>query len=989
MIGMTPADASKAASATPSPNATPGQPTTDSTVYAPGLTVRVRDELWLITKVTQSVDGYLLTVRGLSDFVRDSTASFYTAIDTVEVVDPARVRVVPDDSPGYRTSRLWLETTLRQTPVPLYQDELSVAEDMLMDPLDYQLSAVKKALSQENLRPRVLIADAVGLGKTLEIGMILSELIRRGRGERILVVTPKHIMEQFQQEMWTRFAIPLVRLDSAGIQQIKQKLPGSRNPFTYFSRVIVSLDTLKAEKHLINLKSVRWDVVVMDEIHNATNAGTKNNDLAKALAPTTEALLLASATPHNGNPESFKEILRLLDPTSVLPNGDIDQEAVDRLLIRRHRHSKEVASVVGPKWAERAEPKNIPVEASAEEIAVAHEIETTWVHPEGQSPIPEAQNKKGQTYTDRLFPWTLVKSFLSSPAALDETITTRRKSVAADDTHQRQALERLQELNAKVTRQNSNKYAALVDYLQEIGVGKGKQTRAVIFSERVATLHWLKDNLAKDMKLGKGAIEVMHGGLSDQEQMHLVDAFKRTDSPLRVLVTGDVASEGVNLHTLCHHLIHYDIPWSLIRIQQRNGRVDRYGQTNPPQITALLLDTLGSGIGELHVLRRLIEREHEAHAVLGDAASLMGKHTVRGEEDEIRKVLRGEAGFDDAIKRPEQVLEEAPANEQSLIDALLARASRLSQSPTVPDPQATAPDPATSSTGATSLYSSEIAYLQDALNAAFHNQPEKPVTSNGVAFAQHANGVAELAPPEDLRRRLDVLPQDYLAQRRVRESFQLATTHELGDDLLRRARTGDDGSTWPRAHFLGPLHPVTDWAADRALASLSGGQIPAIRAAEGTLDFPTVLLMATLTNKRGQVVSRAFVTVANGILPQTILNPVDWLHGVGLTADAINPGDLTLPENAQQLIADSVTIARGQLTPMMQAARTQAQERIDYWMQRAEHWEHSKHDTHAAHSRTVRRSQDLLQQEKALIASLAPDRELIRPLVLVLPYDHT
>lgn len=159
--------------------------------FAPGLTVKVRDELWLITGVAQSVDGYMLKVRGLSEFVRDTTASFYTALDTIEVVDPSRVEVVPDKSPRFRTSRLWLETTLRQTPIPLYQKELSVAREMLMDPLDYQLSAVQKALSDDNLRPRVLIADAVGLGKTLEIGMILAELIRRGRGERILVVTPE------------------------------------------------------------------------------------------------------------------------------------------------------------------------------------------------------------------------------------------------------------------------------------------------------------------------------------------------------------------------------------------------------------------------------------------------------------------------------------------------------------------------------------------------------------------------------------------------------------------------------------------------------------------------------------------------------------------------------------------------------------------------------------------------------------------------------
>lgn len=229
--------------------------TTDN--FAPGLTIEARDESWLITHVARSTDGYRLKVRGLSDYVRDQPATFYTALDEVSVLDPAHVKVVVDDSPNYRRTRLWLETAMRQTPVPLYQEELSVSEQMLADPLNYQLTAVKKALSPENLRPRVLIADAVGLGKTLEMGMILAELIRRGRGERILVVTPRHIMEQFQQEMWTRFAIPLVRLDSAGIQQVRQKLPASRNPFTYFPRVIVSMDTLKSPKYRAQLEKVR------------------------------------------------------------------------------------------------------------------------------------------------------------------------------------------------------------------------------------------------------------------------------------------------------------------------------------------------------------------------------------------------------------------------------------------------------------------------------------------------------------------------------------------------------------------------------------------------------------------------------------------------------------------------------------------------------------------------------------------------------------
>src|SRR5690625_5352878 len=124
--------------------------------------------------------------------------------------DPTTGTVSIEGSPSSRRARRWLEATMRKTPVPLYQESMSVADRMLADPLDYQITAVKKALSSDNLRPRVLLADAVGLGKTLEIGMILAELIRRGSGERNLVVTPRNVMQQIQQEHRYRFALTLV-----------------------------------------------------------------------------------------------------------------------------------------------------------------------------------------------------------------------------------------------------------------------------------------------------------------------------------------------------------------------------------------------------------------------------------------------------------------------------------------------------------------------------------------------------------------------------------------------------------------------------------------------------------------------------------------------------------------------------------------------------------------------------------------------------------
>src|SRR5699024_5899581 len=147
----------------------------------------------------------------------------------------------------------------------------TVANGRLIDAKEYQQTPVRKILAPQNLRPRILLADAVGLAKTIEIGLILAELIKRGRGDRILIVTPKHVLEQMQHEMWTKFALPFVRLDSDGIAAIRRSLPATRNPFTYYKRAIISIDTLKSDRYLAHLRKHRWDAVVIDESHNVTN----------------------------------------------------------------------------------------------------------------------------------------------------------------------------------------------------------------------------------------------------------------------------------------------------------------------------------------------------------------------------------------------------------------------------------------------------------------------------------------------------------------------------------------------------------------------------------------------------------------------------------------------------------------------------------------------------------------------------------------------
>jgi superfamily II DNA or RNA helicase len=939
---------------------------------APGSLVVVRDEEWLVTAVERTRDGHLLRCQGLSEFVRDTAASFYEGLDDIRVLDPAQAIVVSDVSHYYRRSRLWLEATLRKTAVPLDGTSVTVSAAMLANSLGYQQTAVRQALDPANLRTRILLADAVGLGKTLEIGMILAELARRGRGERILIVTPRHVLEQMQHEMWSRFALPFVRLDSQGIQRVRQKLPATRNPFTYFRRVIISIDTLKNERYLSYLRHHMWDAVVIDESHNLTNVSTQNNQLARVLAPNTDALILASATPHNGKAESFAELIRLLEPTAVRPDGQVIEEEVKRLVVRRHRHSSEVASVVGADWAERKELQHWLVPASPAENDVAQELESVWLHPTGgASPYSGAGSG--------LFPWTLAKAFLSSPAALRETIRERVRRLSARPTragqHEIEALGRLEELAAYADNTDSGKYQRLLVYLRNIGVGPRSATRVVVFAERVPTLTWLRKHLTVDLQMPAEQVVILHGGLADDAQQAIVDSFKQTTSPIRLLVTGDLASEGVNLHKQCHELIHYDIPWSLIRIEQRNGRIDRYGQQQAPQITTLLLhpDTT-SFSGDLRVLSRLVEKEHEAHSALGDVASLMGKYDVGEEEEAIRKVLAGQADLDDVVKNPAEV------GQENSITGLLARIMAGSAAAPPSPPESPAP----------SLYENELGFLREALAEAYPD-PGASVAAGGVEWREHAQqSIVEFVPPPDLRQRLEDLPQTYLAERKVMDRFKLVTSKERGKALLDEALSDESTSSWPEAHYLGPLHPVISWAADRALASLGRNQVFAIR---GSVEHPTLLLLGTLTNRRGHVVASAYLTAEfpNPANPAFCMvtpheSAAAMASAAGISTSASNPGPASGAKDLQALIAPAVQVASSEMSAVFAAAAESVELRVKEWSRRTADWTHEA-DALIQRSELQRRRLSV-DEEQAVAARMTPERQLIRPLLVVVPLDH-
>ena len=194
--------------------------TTKTHNIAAGIRLTVRNEDFLVTDVKKDI----IEVEGITELVKGMKFIFDLSLENYEVITPESTRLVADTTNGYRKSKLFIETILRNSS--FYSEGIEIANKAAIRPSNYQFTPTIKALSLP--KPRILIADGVGLGKTIQVGIFLTEMIRRGKGQRILVVTPKSILSQFQQEIWSRFSIPLVRLDSQGVDRINAIIPSNR-----------------------------------------------------------------------------------------------------------------------------------------------------------------------------------------------------------------------------------------------------------------------------------------------------------------------------------------------------------------------------------------------------------------------------------------------------------------------------------------------------------------------------------------------------------------------------------------------------------------------------------------------------------------------------------------------------------------------------------------------------------------------------------------
>ena len=766
--------------------------------YAPGMRVIIRDEEWMIRKCdSNSFKTYTLQCVGLSPLVRDKTAYFISDLEKIVVIDPAKTTLVPDRSSRFVRSRLFLESQWRQK-IPT-DAKLHIGQHAVMDVMPYQLEPAAMSLARP--RQRILMADGVGLGKTLEAGILISELIARGKGRRILVVTVKSMMAQFQKEMWERFSIPLISLDSAKIQRIRRDLPSNHNPFHYYDKTIVSIDTIKRDsEYRVHLEHARWDIIVIDEAHNVAKRGNSNSQrarLADRLSSQSDTLIMLSATPHDGSARSFASLMNMLDPTAIPdPDNYTEQDIKDNgddikgLFIRRFKKDIQDQAMGGFKERHIAE---VPCTATPKEEA-ALEAFLTY-----ESLLPKTENGK-------LRDMTLKKAMFSSPAACLKSVQGRMSRLAKEGTEdaikERRALSILERALQEIGPQDFSRYQELLKLLRDPEYGwnyRAADDRLVIFTERIETMRWLAEQLVLDLRLPATAVQRLHGGMSDIEQQKIVEEFGRDDAPVRILVASDVASEGINLHYLSHRMIHFDIPWSLMVFQQRNGRVDRYGQKVSPDIRYMITRSTNEEIrGDMRILQVLIRKEAEANKNIGDVGALMNLYDQDAEEQLTYRAMEESTA--------EDFEQELTIDEGASLEDLFA--DLLDDASTVADDSFHSASTVAETVEDHTLMS-DGAFLEGTVRLLAQERPYK-------IQPLHDTQGFEIRWTHDMQRRFrNVLPPE--ATPNIDDWLMLSSDKGfVARENRRSLQNALEEDSWPKVHYLWRQHPIMQWANDKA-----------------------------------------------------------------------------------------------------------------------------------------------------------------------------
>lgn len=518
-----------------------------------------------------------------------------------------------------------------------------------IDPLPFQIEAVYGyVLKQPHIR--FLIADDPGAGKTIMAGLIIKEMKLRGLVRRILIVVPGHLKDQWRRELKEKFNEKFVVLDRHTFNAHYGENPWERN-----EQIITSIDFAKQEEILPTLSSVHWDLVIVDEAHKmaAYSYGdkvskTQRYKLGEVLSNTSNHLLFLTATPHKGDPENFRLFLDLLMPGFFADSQMVEKAVKNRETPLLRRLKEDLKDFEGKPIFTRRFPITVKFELSDKEKELYNEVSRYVLEQYNKALVDD--KKRNIAFALMI----LQRRMASSTYALLKSLKRRKekleKVLKGEDQQDKrvsidvEALEDLEESerwqkekewesislakNPEELKQEITTLEILIEKAKEIiesesevklselrkaieeGFRKIEEMdgnpKILIFTESKDTLEYL----VKKIRNWGYKVNVIHGGMNIDERIKAEKIFR---DETEIMIATEAAGEGINLQ-FCHIMINYDIPWNPNRLEQRMGRIHRYGQRKDVYIFNLVAEDTREG----KVLARLFDKLEEIKNKLGN-----------------------------------------------------------------------------------------------------------------------------------------------------------------------------------------------------------------------------------------------------------------------------------------------------------------------------------------------------------------------------------
>jgi superfamily II DNA or RNA helicase len=550
----------------------------------------MRGERWRIVRYVGYADAAVIEAVGCDPANRGGRARFLLPCEPLSRLPALSAPRVVRPATWRRVARHALATAC-----PAW-NSLRAARDAVLDIIPFQLEPALALVRGAGCR--FLLADAVGLGKTIQAGLMIAETLARRPDARALVIAPAGLRDQWRDELHRKFGVQPAILDAAGVARLAAQLPPDINPWSTQSIAITSIDYVKRPEVVRALEALTWDVIVFDEAHNLAGRSDRAG-AAAVLADRARVVALLTATPHSGDDAAFARLCDLGNPGGGEP----------LVVFRRTRAD---AAFAGSRRAPLLRVR--PTQAEAEmHAALMNYARLVWAEAAGGA---------------RLVASVLARRGCSSAAALAHSVERRLALLGdidmseraqptlpfldlddvaldvvlglpglRDPRDERARLERLLRL-ARAAAPHESKIAALRRFLARTS------EPAIVFTEYRDTLQRLAEALANIPNAD------LHGSQTSRER---TDALRRfTTGDARLLLATDAGSEGLNLHHRCRLVINLELPWTPLRLEQRAGRVDRIGQTRRVHIVHLV----AAGTCEEATLARLVRRLHRSRGTL-------------------------------------------------------------------------------------------------------------------------------------------------------------------------------------------------------------------------------------------------------------------------------------------------------------------------------------------------------------------------------------